>query len=202
MGYFKIGKYNVFYSDDRFIEINKPFYENLSVFEMIGMKMTNGGKLNKKALQLQKLQIEKINKDLKIYSKQRFYEKWVEFEFLDEKAKNISWEIIYDYFEIHKNGQIREIRDFDSQLLDSYEGNSYNFPQGETIELEFILSSNKGILSNLFNKHRTLTTVVNLTMIEKIKGTLSEIIIQTNNQVLKLGKDIVIMNKTVANSKS
>ncbi len=198
MGYFKIGKYKIFYSDDRFVEINKPFYENLSAVDMIGLKILDfDGKPNKNYVKLASLQVEKLKEDYKNLKRNEFIKKWVEFEFTNEQAKNVGWEIICDYFEIHKNGHIKDLRDFNDQLVDEYDGNNYIFPQGEVIGLEFNLIHNRNIITKFFDSSKTLRFVLNLAKIERIKGDLTDIEISTDSQFIKLGKKILIINKNV-----
>lgn len=196
MGYFNVGKYKIFYSDNRFLEINKPFYEKLSGIDMIGMKILGiDGKLNKNAAKLQNLQIQKVQEDYKKLSREAFIKKWVHFDFVTDEAKNNSWEILYDYFHIQRNGFIKDLRDSGQQIIDDFSGsNNYTFPQGEVVELKFRLTSNHNFFEKIFRKSHYLTTILDLTKIQRIQGSLTNLEIRTNNRVLKLSDSIEIMN--------
>lgn len=193
MGYFKIGKYRVFYADSKFIDINKPFYEGISATEMISMKILGfDGKRNGNAIKLEKLQLEKLKHDFKNLSRQRFIEKWVNFEFIDHEAKQLSWELIYDYFQINKNGKVEDVRDFEEKLVEAYAGEDLQFPQGHLVKLTFKLSSNSSIFTRLFNSEKVLTKMIDLNDIQRVKGSLDAFQITTEREVIIFGKSIEI----------
>lgn len=194
MGYYSIGKYKVFYSNDRFYEINKPFVEKLSATDMLRLNMLDlGRKPSKKAIELHNLRIKKLNEDYKNLSNLSFIKKWVRFEFDDQVAPKIAWEVIYDYFHLHKNGRIVDLRAFDQVVEDDYLGLSYTFPQGEVVELEFKTLRNN-FISRLFS-NTTVTFTLNLSSIQFIEGTLSELQIETSSKKIVLGQTVKVIDK-------
>lgn len=194
MGYFKIGKYKVFYADSKFIEINKPFYEGISATEMVSMKILGiDGQRNDNAIKLEKVQFDKLKNDFKILFPKQFIEKWVDFEFIDQEAKQLSWEIIYDYFQINKNGNIEDVRDFGEKVSEAYAGKDLQFPQGHIVKLTFKLLYSSSIFTKLLGSEKFLTKMIDLTNIQMIKGSLDAFQITTEREVLKFGKNIEII---------
>jgi len=196
MGYFNVGKFNIFYSDNRFLEINRPFYEKLSATEMIGMKILGtDGKLDKNAQELQNLQIQHLKEDFKKLPRETFVRKWVNFEFEIPETLNVGWEIIYDYFHLHKNGYIKDLRESGEKLIADFDGfNNYIYPQGEIVELKFILKSNHNLFTKIFRKNHYLSTILDLTKIKSINGSLKNLEVRTNTQILRLSDNIEIIN--------
>lgn len=194
MGYYKIGKYEVFYSDDRFAEINKPFVEQLSASDIIGLNILGiDGKPNKNAVELANIRVKKLKDDYNTLSKQDFICKWVELEFEDDNAQAIGWEIIYDYFHLHKNGRIVDLRNFDHKMKDEYSGANYTNPQGQFIGLQFMVAQNS-FMSTLFS-NSNLTFSLNLSSIKHIKGNLNNLEIETDSKKIILSKNIKIIDK-------
>lgn len=195
MGYFKIGKHKVFYSDDRFVEVSKPFFKELSASDIMGLKILGiNGKPNNNAVELTNRCSKKLKDDHSTLSKQKFISKWVEFEFKDEGAQAIAWDVIYDYFYLHKNGWIVDLRDFDKKLKDDYSGKNYAYPQGALIGLQFNISANS-FISRLFSKN-ILTFTLNLVSIKYIKGSLSHLEIRTDSKEIILGREIKIIDRS------
>ena len=195
MGYYKIGKHKVFYSDDRFTEINMPFLEKLSAHEIISLNILEiTGKECKNAIILTNLWKEKLKSDYKKLSKKEFIHKWVEFEFKDENAQGLAWEIIYDYFHLHKNGRIVDLRNFDQKLVEDFTETTYIFPQGESIGLQFMVTHS--FLGYKPLEKNTLIFNLNISCITHIKGTLNSLEIKTDSMEIILGKNIKIINKT------
>lgn len=151
------------------------------------------GKPSAKAIDLEKLQMKKLNEDFEILSRQAFIKKWVEFDFIGDSCQNLSWEIITDYFVIHRNGYIKDSRDFVEQLKDNYDGKGYSYPQGVVIGMKFNLLSKNDFITKLFGKGKTLTMTIDLRKITRIKGSLSNLELHTENLIIKLSDTVEII---------
>ncbi|HEX3383910.1 MAG TPA: hypothetical protein VHS53_01915, partial [Mucilaginibacter sp.] len=102
MAYYRIGKHNVFYSDDRFKEINKPFLDTLSPSDAITLNILGvDGKPSKNAIELETLRVKTLKDDHNSLNKHDFIRKWVEFDFTGGNVHKIAWEVIYDYFHLN-----------------------------------------------------------------------------------------------------
>jgi len=144
------------------------------------------GQPDRNATNLTNLQSEKLKQDLKTLLPGEFISKWVEFDFKDQEAKDVSWEIIYDYFHIKKNGMIRN---FSAKIINDQNENKYVFPQGQIVALQFKLSDDK-IYGRLCFSKRVLTKVIDLSKISRIKGSLTALEITIEREILILADNI------------
>ncbi|CAD5254335.1 MULTISPECIES: hypothetical protein [unclassified Imperialibacter] len=196
MAYYKIGRYRVFYSEDRFMEVNQPFLSSLTAHELISMKVLGiDGKPDKNALKLQTIHIEKLQEDLKNLPNQDFIEKWVEFDFRNEKAQDVVGEILVDYFDIYKNGCIIDLRTFDDQLNNDFTGENLSFPTGEKVRLQFTLSNRQNFAQRLFKRRSLFNVVMDLKRIKIAKGVLADFKIETDNQIFQFSENVEISSK-------
>lgn len=193
MGHYRIGKFKIFYSKDRFREIDEPFLTKLTPTERFGLRT---GLRDDIRLKLHNLRISKLKGDLKALSGASFVDKWVNFEFKEKQAQIVALELIEDYFLIHKNGEIVDYRDEITQIIDSfsYDVNTH-FPLGEIIGLRFNLAGSviDSILYYLFiSTPNTVDLNLNLTSVKYITGDLHNITIVTKSMTILLRKSITI----------
>lgn len=190
MGHYKIGRFKIFYSPDRFGIIDEPFRTNLTPEERIGMGV---GMRNDLIVKQHDFRIKRLKGDIKKLSEVEFIEKWVNFKFEGEQAQKIALDLISDYFLINKNGTIIDYRDEITKIVDNYNYDiSEPFPLGKIIGLKFNLSDS--IFQHLsFVKLNTITLSLNLPSIKHIEGDLNNIEIVTSLRTIDLRKDVSIM---------
>tara|TARA_R110002012_G_scaffold13845_13_gene58521 strand:+ start:5398 stop:5883 length:486 start_codon:yes stop_codon:yes gene_type:complete len=154
------------------------------------------GKPNKNAIKLQTIHVEKLRKDFKNLSNQNFIQKWVEFDFRDEKAKNVVGEILADYFDIYKNGCLIDIRTFDDQVNDDFTGQNLSFPIGEKVHLQFRLSRTQNFVQRLLKRRPMFNVVMNLKRVKIVKGVLTDFKIETDNQIFQFSEHVEISSRS------
>lgn len=98
-------------------------------------------------------------------------------------------------FKIFYSDDRKDLRNFESQVFDQFDGKDLVFPQGEIIALEFNLISGRSFLQWLFFRKPKLVAFLNLSHIEKIRGTLTKMEIHTKTQILKLGQSVEFINR-------
>jgi hypothetical protein len=201
MGYYTIGNYKIFYSADRFAEIDEPYLAKLEPIERVGLNMLGMDlKPSKARLELDRLHITTLQTEFKRLTRKEFENKWVNLYFKWEEASNNSWEIIYDYFHIFKNGKIKDSRDFVEKITDSYSGLSSIYPQGKVVELIFNINRlNDNTWTKLFGKRIELIKELNLKTVTSIEGSLTNLQIDTPSETLYLSDTIRFMDKSKYN---
>lgn len=194
MGYFKIDEHRVFYSEDRFAGINQQFFEQLTAQELIDRSIMDEGSYRGYNRKLQELRISKLREDFQNLSGKQFHYKWVQFEFRDKDARQLSMDILHDYFDINQNGYLEEIPNFETAASDERLAISTTILQGRIVKLHFNIAAGKGILSRLFRPNKTLTKMIDLYRIRMIRGSLKTLEIRTDKDILKLGDEIEIID--------
>lgn len=194
MGYFNIKNNYIFRTDEKFKTIIDRFEKSLKPEELITIHLVTNGKHHKKYKKLVKIQYNHLKDEFRRLPKEKFFEKWVNINYEGKDAINKSWEIIYDYFHIRKNGFISDIRDFSKKLSEDYEGTSYVFPQGSVIVLN-VLKYPSNILLKITGKYSIEKSFqVNLKNIKRITGTLKYLKIYYSSDILFLGDEVKIIN--------
>lgn len=198
MGHYTIDKYKIFYSRDRFAEIDDPYLATLDPLERIGINMLGMDLKPRGArLELDKLHIATLEADYQRLSQESFEDKWVKLSFNEKEASVNSWEIIYDYFHIFKNGKIKDKRDFGEKIADSYTGQEALYQQGKIVELTFNISTfHENLWDKLIGKKSELIKELDLKSITAIEGTLTSLRIDTPKETLYLSDTIRFVNKS------
>ena len=136
MAFYTIEKLPILISDKRFFEVDKHFLASLSAHETITLGVLSfDGKMSKNMLKLQEARIDFLMKEFATLPREKFIAKWVQFDFLDKDAQNMSWEVLSDCLLLTKVGFIKDERDFSAKLMDDMSGKDYLFPQGEVVDI-------------------------------------------------------------------
>jgi hypothetical protein len=185
MGYYCINKYKVFYSSNRFKDIEAPFLATLTFTEIFSLNFKFSGKQSLNQQKLERLRITKLKEDFRTLPINQFIEKWVGFRFEADEAQSVAWEILFDFLHLHKLGWLEDVRDFNEKLFDGYDGYGYIFPQGKIININLKLNV-RSWKEKLFGKHCIVKKSIDLTKIKKIEGTLEDLRIETVNEIITL----------------
>jgi hypothetical protein len=114
-----------------------------------------------------------------------------------QDSLNVAYEIIIDSLRISGCGFVGSERKETDSLIESYYFNPWDkFPNGPDYYLILFLRQNTGFFQNLFVlKRPLLSKQLDMSKIENIKGTLDNLVITTDQEIIFLGKTIGFNNK-------
>ena len=198
--YFNVKGYKILYTRKRFQEMNDEIVSSLTKSEINSIWAELAFKnVNTNHYELEKRQILKLKEEHEKLSEHEFFYKWVALSLDGEEAAKICFTLLCDYFEIHKNGQVKAISKLNGQPAIELDGKRHIFPQDTTAVLEFNVTNKRGLINNLFSSKETLIIVIDIAKIELIEGTFDDLKIYTDQQVIRLSSRIEVMSNFIKN---
>jgi hypothetical protein len=105
----------------------------------------------------------------------RFREEWVCFDLQGEDAQKDVWDLLYDYSALTRNSRIKDIRDFASQIVASYSGDSYLYPMGRVFVMEFPINLPVPWWKKFWKRPaHNVSIMIDINRVQKLVGNLSE----------------------------
>lgn len=121
-----------------------------------------------------------------------FYDEWVRFDLRDDEVEECIWDLLYDYFAIHRTGKLIDIRSTQEWLRDELDCNSYTYPMGKVFAIQ--IPGPKSFLSLLGLRAQVFHTVqIGASQFVFAYGTLDRFRLVSDQCVLECGKELSIV---------
>lgn len=121
-----------------------------------------------------------------------FYEKWVNFDLMDDEARSETWDLLFDYCHFRGWGRLIDVRDFQERLLSDLMGESLQYPMGKAFLLTIPIMTPKALLSRLLSSSKgpELSVVIDTSGVRRLAGSLAEFTLYSDDYVIRFGSNI------------
>jgi len=104
-----------------------------------------------------------------------FHKEYVCFDLQGEDARDDAWDLLNDYSTLTQISRIKDIRDFASQVVATYSGDSYLYPMGRVFVIEFPINLPAPWWKRFWKcPDHKVSIMIDINRVQKLVGSLSE----------------------------
>lgn len=193
MPYYLINELPVFISDSRERDLKtRALGDESAKFHLKSFARSS------KEVEKREKRIREFLKALFDEDRERFYKEWVEFQIDGKSASKNVTDLLYDYCQYYSWGTLHDLRDHDERMEQEKMEDAYYYPLGRIFMVSFDRKS--GLLRRFLpgSNRGSYRFKVDVDRVYRLKGTLSDFEIHSEDFQLSCSKDVSLIPRSFA----